>query len=382
MKLSCQGNVIGLKVHDCRVCFRHELSNITRFSAETIQEGCGVSASQPSFIGMATVNKTAAVPIGFAYKLIMRGEFHMTQQEYRNKLEELARAYGDALHEEVVDASKLTTIEASLKENKAAASQSRAEEIISEAMTHTNPVVECARNCEYTYPSFKMVRTDGIITGVEVVDATDCVKATALVKRILDTTGKKDCPFEKSGVVTNGHAWEYRAEKLAFLLAQRIAGGLDIPKARMTELENTYKMSAEARKVDLGKDPFSNRQMVKTLQSVIDLLAFVPNENGENTIKASTKDFKFIEAIFTRAGKMVGHVKVLRGRQMAQYIFNVVHMIVTGKAYDVDFAAEKKADGDEKQARKPVATSGKVKKDKPDVKKAEEPMVVSREVAA
>lgn len=301
----------------------------------------------------------------------------MTQMEYRAKMEELAKAYGDALHEEKVDATKLVTIENSLKELKAGASHDRAEEIISDSLRYSNPVVECARNLEYTYPTYRFTRADGIVTGIEIVDTTADVKVSSLIKRILDMTGKKDCPFEKTGIVANGHAFEYRAEKLAFLLAQKVAGGLEIPKDRMKALEDTYKMSAEARKVDLGKDPFSNRQMVKTLQSIIDLMVFVPNEAGENTIKATTKDFKFLTEIFTRAGKMVGHVKVLRGRQMAQYIFHIVHMIVTGKAYDVDFAASQAADGEAKQARKPVEVSApkKAKKAKP----ADDVMVVKQE---
>lgn len=297
----------------------------------------------------------------------------MTMANHIAAINALVEQYNAAMQADVIDARRLNDIEQQLKDASAEAKKDRKIEVYIELEKAANPMLEACRMYSFEFPSYTLVKADGVVTGAEAAYKTATISPVEFGSRLIKAAESKSCPFERSGVCEHGHAWEYRAEKLAYLLTYRTIRNLGGSPAEIDEFKKSYAIRDLAAREKMGETPTSTSQIVKCLQSIIDLMVFVLNDKGTNAVKANGKDAEYLLSIFEKAGRGAGVVEVLKGSRIKDYIFTVCHMIVTGKAYAVKYA--KKKDGAQNDlARKPVEVSPKSKKvSSSSDKKASEP---------
>ena len=127
--------------------------------------------------------------------------------------------------------------------------------------------------------------------------------------------------------------WMHIAQKMNFLLtAQKAVDlGLDI-KA----VNDSYAMSEIARQFDMGKNPTSKTNLLKTLQTVISAML------GEG-YKATSHDVNFLMSVYSKKNRKALVVSCANHRNFRNYLAEVCHRIVTGKSYELDYKMKKDA---------------------------------------
>lgn len=132
---------------------------------------------------------------------------------------------------------------------------------------------------------------------------------------------------KKIGKIGHDPNWIYAVEKFNCLLTMRAAQDLGLdPK----EVNDSYAMDKLSKEVDLGKNPTSNTNIVKTLQKVI--VAMVGEE-----FKATSHDQKYIDMVYTRKSREALRVTCGNHRQLRGILAQVCHKLVLGKSYSVDY---------------------------------------------
>lgn len=295
----------------------------------------------------------------------------MTKTECAAKLRELIQQYNDELNQAAPNKNLLDSIEEQAKEVQGQAKSARKVEIYDQLDKAANPMLEAARMGEFDYEGFRIDKETGEMepmVRVAVIRAADYT--THLLK--LSNSKVTGARFPKNGVFTHGHAWEYMCEKLGLLLAYRAQKELGGSPEVLAELLKTYPIREAAQKEKAGATPTSNTQLLKLLQPIIDALVWEDDGKGGNAVKANGKDVAFLVNCFTSHGKGIGSIKVLKGQKVADYIFEAVHMIVTGKPYQLQFKPRKDATAEAQvTARKPVKSASA------DEKSADAPVILT-----
>ena len=125
--------------------------------------------------------------------------------------------------------------------------------------------------------------------------------------------------------------WQHIAQKMNFLLTAQKAVDLGIdPKT----VNDSYAMSEIAREFDMGKNPVSKTNLLKTLQRVITAML------GEE-YKATSHDVNFLMSVYSKKSRKALTVTCANHRYFRNYLAEVCHRIVTGKPYELDFKAKK-----------------------------------------
>lgn len=125
--------------------------------------------------------------------------------------------------------------------------------------------------------------------------------------------------------------WLYIAEKMnALLTAQKaIDLGLD-PK----DVNDSFAMSNIAREIDMGKNPTSKTNLLKTLQKVVTAMI------GEG-YKATSHDVNFLLSVYSRKSRKALTVTTANHKYFRSYMAEICHRIVTGKTYGIEYKAVK-----------------------------------------
>ena len=129
--------------------------------------------------------------------------------------------------------------------------------------------------------------------------------------------------------------WSHIAQKMNFLLTYQKAVDLGIdPKV----VNDSYSMTSIAREFDMGKNPTSKTNLLKTLQAVVSAML------GDE-YKATSHDVNFLLSVYARKNRKALTVSCANHKNFRNYIAEVCHRIVTGKSYGLDFntTAEGKA---------------------------------------
>lgn len=134
----------------------------------------------------------------------------------------------------------------------------------------------------------------------------------------------------KIGVDEN---WFHIAQKMNFLLTAQKAVDLGIdPK----EVNDSYAMSEIAKQFDMGKNPTSKTNLLKTLQMVVTAML------GE-TYKATSHDVNFLMSVYSKKNRKALTVTCANHRYFRNYLAEVCHRIVTDKKYELDYKSKKDA---------------------------------------
>lgn len=125
--------------------------------------------------------------------------------------------------------------------------------------------------------------------------------------------------------------WMHVAMKMNFLLTAQKCDDLGIdPKG----VNDSYEMSEIAKAFDMGKNPVSKTNLLKTLQTVVTSMI------GED-YKATSHDVNYLLSIYSKKSRKALAVTCANHRFFRNYIAEVCHRIATSKTYEVDFKSKK-----------------------------------------
>ena len=128
-------------------------------------------------------------------------------------------------------------------------------------------------------------------------------------------------------------SWLHIAQKMNLLLTAQKATDLGLdPKA----VHDSYAMSEIAREFDMGKNPTSKTNLLRTLQTVITAML------GEG-YKATSHDVNFLLSVYSKKNRKALTVTCANHRYFRNYMAEICHRIVTGKAYELDYKTKKDA---------------------------------------
>lgn len=127
--------------------------------------------------------------------------------------------------------------------------------------------------------------------------------------------------------------WPHIAQKMNFTLTAQACKDLGIDPKKVND---SYSMSDIAAQYDLGKNPASKTNLLKTLQTAITAML------GKDA-KATSHDVNFLLMVYAKKNRKALTVTCANHRYFVNYIAEICHRIVTGKTYEVEFKAKKGA---------------------------------------
>lgn len=163
-------------------------------------------------------------------------------------------------------------------------------------------------------------------------DATVATRAIETKVKYIDL--KKLHKKTKDGI---GHDknWLYMVEQMNMRMTAQRALDLGYKAEQLKEINDSYAMSDLARGIDLGKNPCSNTQLLKTLQTIVTAML-----GGE--YKATSHDVVFLKSIYAKKGREALAVSCANHTNFRRYIAEVCHRIVLGGEYTVEYKKAKK----------------------------------------
>ena len=239
--------------------------------------------------------------------------------ERRTAIIEKIDEYNEALKEN--DAAKMGRIEQELKEAESAYSEAKCKEVFKELKQADNPIKAAVEKHSYLVVSHKTIREDGVVKGFEIVE--DKPRQIDLVKLA------KSCNVSPM--------WEHSVQRFNQLLAMRTAKDLKMSNAQIKKICDSFYMSDLARQIDLGGTPDSNRSIGKQLQLLVDGILFEDDGKGKNIYKVNSHDVAYLLKCYTRRGKKTLSVAVAKNAYMYRLVLDIMHRIVTGKSYDLEY---------------------------------------------
>ncbi len=203
-------------------------------------------------------------------------------------------------------------------------------ELYAEYGNKANPREEILRLYRYEVVAHKEVRDKKQNNKLVLVEKTKKLKSIDY----LEFCKYLDLPTE----------WNDALSKFNYLMTLKKAGGVgNDGKA----IKASYKMTDDARKMQLGVTLTSNRQMCKALQACLDLMFDNTKEGGLPKYRVTNHDVGFLDDVYTkidnrnaRPGIVVSKDKTLRAALVA-----IASHLIVGDSYNVHgFAGEQKAD--------------------------------------
>lgn len=245
-------------------------------------------------------------------------ESKKTKAELRETAEALCREYNDNIQNgNFQETTRLNDeIEQAVNEY-----TSIAKEECFEALKATeNPMLEAVK--QLTFPTIRARDTKQGDEKIPVRVIEDIERPIDLLKLHKATEG---------GIGADKN-WAYKVEKLNFLLTAQKAKDLGIdPK----EVHDSFAMADISKEIDMGKNPTSKTNLLKTLNVVIQAMI------GEE-YKAVSHDVNFLMSVFSRKNRAALTVSCANHKYMRQYCAEICHRIVMGETYKIEFRKVRK----------------------------------------
>ena len=125
--------------------------------------------------------------------------------------------------------------------------------------------------------------------------------------------------------------WKHFIQKFNYELTAARCKELGIdPK----EVNDSFLMSDIAREYDMGKNPASKTNLLKSLSTIIKAML------GDE-YKPLSHDVAFLGYVYSRKSRKALTVSMANHNQLTKYIAEVCHRIVTGKQYNADYKRKK-----------------------------------------
>ena len=128
-------------------------------------------------------------------------------------------------------------------------------------------------------------------------------------------------------------SWLHQAEKFNMLLTAQKALDLGIDP---TDVYDCYAMSEIAKSIDLGKNPTSKTNILKTMRAVVSAMV-----GEEYASKVLSHDVNFLMSVYSKKSRTALSVSCANHRYLRQYLAEICHRVVLDKAYEVDYKRAK-----------------------------------------
>lgn len=128
--------------------------------------------------------------------------------------------------------------------------------------------------------------------------------------------------------------WAYKAEKMNMLMTVFKAKELGIPDDKIKEINDSYAMAEISKSIDLGKNPISNSNLLRTLTTIVQAMI------GEE-YKPTSHDVAYLKSVYSNGSRKPRTVKVSNHKYMRQHLANICNHIVTKLPYEVDYRKAK-----------------------------------------
>lgn len=250
-----------------------------------------------------------------------------TREEYQARLVELreiaegkTREYNDALQNGEMD--KLVAIESAMEE--AITEYTDIAQFLAFATCEKseNPMVTAVTMLTFRTIAKKDVKEEGSKVAIRKIDDKEkYIDLAKLHKRI-------------NGGIGADKTWIYQVEKLNMCMTAQRAQDLGCSAENLKEINDSYAMSEIAKQVQLGKNPCSNTQLLKTLTAIVAAML------GDG-YKPNSHDVAFLKSVYAKKGKAALSVACANHKNFRNYIAEVCHRIVTGGIYTVEFKKAK-----------------------------------------
>lgn len=144
--------------------------------------------------------------------------------------------------------------------------------------------------------------------------------------------------------------WPYMVEAFNCKLTARVAQAIGVP---VKEITDSYAMSDISREIDLGKNPTSNTNLLKTLQGIINAMI------GEE-YKVTSHDVAFLLEAYSKKSRKALTLTVSNHKSLRNLMAEISHRVVCDQRYAVDFK--------KRRENTPVSTPVESEESKPAVK--------------
>ncbi len=134
-----------------------------------------------------------------------------------------------------------------------------------------------------------------------------------------------------SGGIGHDTDWIYAIEKLNMLITADRATALGLDPA---EVHASYQMRQISKEYDLGKNPASKTNLLKTLNKVIEMML------GEG-FKATSHDVNYLLFIYSKKNRKALTVSCANHKNFRQYIMEICFKLINGFAYELDYKRAK-----------------------------------------
>lgn len=242
-------------------------------------------------------------------------------------LEEIVSAYNTAM--KAGDLKEMAAQETLLKENEqtyAGLAMNDFFEQVSDKDDYVGTMTRAIKALCYQTIGHTMETVEGVAIGLKLVERSKTVDLQKL------------CKF-------NGWKaeWVHPMELFNLLLTLRTATELGLSKDDLKKINDSYYMREKSRELEKGKTPTSNNQVCKNLQEVIDQILFVATEDNEpkNSIRVNSHDVAYLLMCYTRRGRSALKVVCAKHSYLQTLLVEILHRILTGKVYDVDYRMKK-----------------------------------------
>ena len=133
------------------------------------------------------------------------------------------------------------------------------------------------------------------------------------------------------GGIGHDKEWMHVAQKMNFLLTCQKARDLGLDPQKVND---SYAMSEIARQFEMGKNPTSKTNLLKTLQMVVTAMV------GDGH-KATSHDVNFLLSVYSKKNRKALTVSCANHRNFRGYVMEVCHRIVTGKSYELEYKTKR-----------------------------------------
>lgn len=192
-------------------------------------------------------------------------------------------------------------------------------------------VVDALKLFEYDNLGHASERVDGVEVGIKYTDKTTMVNLESFSK-------EKGIPLD----------WYYEMQALNKRLTLRTANDLGVKKAEIEKIDNSYYMHKFAADIELGKDPTTDAAILKHMQKVFDILSPMSG-------KMTKYDLQYIFKGYSKVGRTALKVQCANHKTLLRLMTHVMHRVVTGKVYSVDFKIARREEVKEVASREKVS---------------------------
>ena len=240
-------------------------------------------------------------------------ETKRTKAELREQAENLCREYNANIQDG--NFSEVSRLDGEIEQVVNEYTSLAREECFNALKATDNPMLEAVK--QLTFPT---IRARDTKQGDEKIP----VRVVEEIERPIDLMKlHKATP----GGIGADKEWGYKVEKLNFLLTAQKAKDLGI---KVKEVNDSFAMAEISKQIDMGKNPTSKTNLLKTLNIVIQAMI------GEE-YKAVSHDVNFLMSVFSRKNRAALTVSCANHKYMRQYCAEICHRIVMGETYKIEF---------------------------------------------